>query len=188
MTKSILCPASDPNSVPARVQIHLRQSSHNTFWILHASTSRLLSAAIVNAVRTESLIRTESLDTADEKVIATGVLVLCSSVTNCVSSLRPFAFRRSCGTWSLDTLVASRRYLSPRSRKQGHILQFLADRVLPKRVAISIFLTEGFGFGFSRNLDTELASSHPILGSNLSDDSVTLAQHMWNPPRKNRLA
>jgi len=56
----MIFPASDPKSGPARVQNFSQHLAVKyAFLISHAKTLKSLSAAIVNAIRTESLETTE---------------------------------------------------------------------------------------------------------------------------------
>jgi hypothetical protein len=74
----------------------------------------------------------------------------------------------------------------PDLESRTRVLQVLADRIPPKRAAIVPMGQQGLS-NVLRNLDTELASSYPILGNNLSDDSVTLAHVEPTTQRQARL-
>ena len=73
----MMVPFSDPNSGPALVQIFsLHTAVRYAFFISHDRMSSSFSAAIVRAIRTESL------DTTDEYVMEDGVVVVCPPPTS----------------------------------------------------------------------------------------------------------
>ena len=79
----MMVPSSDPNSRPALVQIFsLHNAVRYAFWISHARMSRSFNAAIVRAIRTESL------ETTYEYVMEAGAVVVCPPPTSLALRLK----------------------------------------------------------------------------------------------------